>query len=445
MARHVQLIATAAISMWGHRQSSIGWDCRVASLLAMTGVRDEPGRTHAVVAAPSRAVDFDPTLLLWIVLAAALIFLVVNPLFRLVQLSLRGHRHRRLHADELRHRLQPPALPRRDLELAGARLLGHRAVPDLRRAGRLGGVAHRHAGQGRDPPAGAGRVRHAALSRFDRLDPARRSQRRLAEPRLDVAHRRAGRPVQHLFVRGPRLQHRALLVPVPVHLHLRGTRRGVIGNGGRGQHPGRRHAAHHAAHHPAAGAAGNPRRRHHHLPGGDRAVRHAGADRHPGALQRGHHAASAVLQPADPRRGGGGLRGAAAADHRGAVRRAALAGAPAGLRLAHRQGRRSAADRARTVALGDARLHDAAAVARGAAAVCRARPGGAGEGLGPRVQPRQSDAAQLPLPAVRARDRGAVGDQQLHLCRRGRLHRHGAGTVDRLHRQPPPAAVGRHT
>ena len=44
--------------------------------------------TSAVVAAPPRRWTFDPTLLLWIVLAAVLIFLVVNPLFRLVQTSL---------------------------------------------------------------------------------------------------------------------------------------------------------------------------------------------------------------------------------------------------------------------------------------------------------------------------------------------------------------------
>ncbi len=42
----------------------------------------------ATVAVPSRRRTFDPALLLWIVLAAALIFLVVNPLFRLVQLSM---------------------------------------------------------------------------------------------------------------------------------------------------------------------------------------------------------------------------------------------------------------------------------------------------------------------------------------------------------------------
>ncbi len=44
--------------------------------------------TGGMLAAPSRRRAFDPSLILWIVLAAALIFLVVNPLFRLVQLSL---------------------------------------------------------------------------------------------------------------------------------------------------------------------------------------------------------------------------------------------------------------------------------------------------------------------------------------------------------------------
>ena len=136
---------------------------------------------------------FDPALLLWIVLAAALIFLVVNPLFRLVQLSLQDTDTGAFTLLNYVTAYSRPALPRRDVELAATRLLGHRAVPDLRGAGRLGGVAHRHAVQGRDPPADAGRVRHAALSRFDRLDPAGRAELRLAEPRMDGADRRAGR------------------------------------------------------------------------------------------------------------------------------------------------------------------------------------------------------------------------------------------------------------
>jgi iron(III) transport system permease protein len=44
--------------------------------------------TQGVVVAAARRRTFDPLLLLWIVLAVTLVFLVVNPLFRLVQLSL---------------------------------------------------------------------------------------------------------------------------------------------------------------------------------------------------------------------------------------------------------------------------------------------------------------------------------------------------------------------
>ena len=44
--------------------------------------------THVAPVVAMRRRTFDPLLILWIVLAAALIFLVVNPLFRLVQLSL---------------------------------------------------------------------------------------------------------------------------------------------------------------------------------------------------------------------------------------------------------------------------------------------------------------------------------------------------------------------
>jgi iron(III) transport system permease protein len=44
--------------------------------------------THAPSAVATRRWAFDPLMILWVVLAVALIFLVVNPLFRLVQLSL---------------------------------------------------------------------------------------------------------------------------------------------------------------------------------------------------------------------------------------------------------------------------------------------------------------------------------------------------------------------
>ena len=63
----------------------------------------------------------------------------------------------------------------------------------------------------------------------------------------------------------------------------------------------------------AAGAAGAAGGRHHHLPRDHQPGRHPGADRAAGSDQRRHHAADAVLQPADPRRGRRRLHHAAAA------------------------------------------------------------------------------------------------------------------------------------
>ena len=104
--------------------------------------------------------------------------------------------------------------------------------------------------------------------------------------------------------------------------------------------------------HPAAGAAGDPGRPDHLLPRGDRAVRLAGDDRHPGALQRGDDAALPVLRQSGAGRGGGGLCDAAARRHRPAVPGAAPDDPSQGLRVAHRQGRRAAADRARRAGAG---------------------------------------------------------------------------------------------
>ncbi len=75
---------------------------------------------------------------------------------------------------------------------------------------------------------------------------------------------------------------------------------------------GAAHAADHAAHYVAAGDAGDHRRHHHQLPRSDRAVRRARADRAARALQRGVDAALAIFRISGPRRGGGGLRDAAA-------------------------------------------------------------------------------------------------------------------------------------
>jgi hypothetical protein len=89
-----------------------------------------------------RVRSFDPLLILWVLLAAALLFLVINPLFRLVQTSLQDADTGDFTLDELRRRLLPPALHHRDGELAEARGERHRPVPAVCRADRLGGVAH---------------------------------------------------------------------------------------------------------------------------------------------------------------------------------------------------------------------------------------------------------------------------------------------------------------
>ena len=383
-----------------------------------------------------RARAFDPLLILWIVLAAALIFLVVNPLFRLVQLSLEDTD---TGAFTLMNYVTAYSRQRyldRDLELAGTRLLGHRAVPDLRRARRLGGVAHRHAGKGA--------IRLLVLGAF--VTPPYLGSIGwilLAGPNSGWLNRvwmSLTGAEQGLFniYSFEGLAFNIALYSFPYLFIFTSAALDVVSS-----------EMEDAANILGAGTLRTTLRIT--LPlvlpailGGAiitflEAIALFGTPALIAIPARFNVVTTQLLQFfSQP------IRAEVAAAYAVPLLliTVALFGVQrwlvrtARLRLAHRQGRRSAADGARTVALGDARLHDAAAVAGGAAAVCRARAGGAGEGVGPRVQPRQSDAAQFPLPAVRARDRGAVGDQQLHLRRRGRLHRHGAGTGDRLHRQP---------
>ena len=168
--------------------------------------------------------------------------------------QLHGRTHRRLHLRQLRRSLGPLALRRGPVQLAEARRGFRRAGRAVRDPARLGGVAHQHAGARLRAHAGAGDLHHAALHRRGRLDPARRPQCRLAQPDLHVRHRRRGGTVQHLQLHRPGRRHRALLVPLYLHLHLGRARTGVVGNGGRRQHPGGGDVADHAAGHPAAGS-----------------------------------------------------------------------------------------------------------------------------------------------------------------------------------------------
>ena len=152
--------------------------------------------------------------------------------------QLHGRTHRRLHLRQLRRGLGALALRRGAVQLAEARRGFRRAGRAVRDPARLGGVAHQHAGARLRAHAGAGDLHHAALHRRGRLDPARRSQCRLAQPDLHVRHRRRGGAVQHLQLHRPGRRHRALFVSLHLHLHLGRARTGVVGNGGRRQHPG---------------------------------------------------------------------------------------------------------------------------------------------------------------------------------------------------------------
>src|SRR5450759_4120301 len=90
---------------------------------------------------------------------------------------------------------------------------------------------------------------------------------------LDGCDRRRSWRRQHLFNGGsdPRRGHG--LVSVRLRLHKLTARSGVVRDGGRRQHLGRRDAAHHFPRHTTAGLPRDPRRPHHQLPGGNSAVR----------------------------------------------------------------------------------------------------------------------------------------------------------------------------
>ena len=303
-------------------------------------------------------------------------------------LELPGARDRPPHLAELRRGLRPRAAPAGAVEHAGVRRRRRGALLSVRRAARLGDLAHRHAGEGLHPADGVRRLHHPALSRRDRLDPARRAERRLAQQGVDGADRRGERPVQRLFDDRPDRGRGGHVVSLRVRVHRRRARSRLVRNGGRREHPRRRHAAHHVPRHAAAGAARDRRRADHLVPRGDRAVRRARADRAAGALPGGLDPALAILRISGAGRAGGGLRDAAAADHHLHVLAAAHGARPARLHHGERQGRRAAHHAARAVALRDARLRAVRLRARRVPADDRAHAGGVREGLGPRLLAR---------------------------------------------------------
>ena len=374
----------------------------------------------------------DPSMILWLLLIAMLVFLIASPMVRLVVSSFQEPETGRL---TLQNYVEAYGRARHLQALwntlqfgAGVAVL----VVHLRRAARLGDLAHRHAGEGLHPADGVRRVHHPALSRRDRLDPARRTERRLAQQGVDGAHRRGRRHLQRLFDDRADRGRGGHVVPLRVRVHQFGARSRLVRNGGRGEYPRRRHHAHDVPRHAAAGAARDRRRADHLVPRSDRAVRRARADRAARALSGRLDAALAVLRISGARRAGGRLRDAAAADHAVHVLAAALGARPARLHHGERQGRRAAHDPARAVALGDARLRAVRLRARGVPADDRADAGGVRQSVGPRLLARQPHAPELPLHPVRA-DAGAERDHQ-HL----RLFRHHGVRRDRARRSPSP-------
>ncbi len=115
--------------------------------------------------------------------------------------ELPGDRGRRRLAGKLRHRLRQFAEPDGAPQFARLRHCGYLAGDRLRGADRVGGIAHRHAGQGVCPRHDPWRLHHALLSRGDRLDPARRTELGMAQPRVDGAQRRHQRSSEHLQLR----------------------------------------------------------------------------------------------------------------------------------------------------------------------------------------------------------------------------------------------------
>ena len=230
-------------------------------------------------------------------------------------LKLPGARDRPPHDRELRRGLWPRAAFAGVVEHAGVWRRRRGARLPVRRAARLGDLAHRHAGEGLHPSDGVRRVYHPALSRRDRLDPARRPERRLAQQGVDGTDRRRARHFQCLLDGRADRCRRGHVVSLCVRIHLRRARSCLVRNGRRGEHSGRRHLAHHVPRHAAAGAARDRRRADHFVSRSDRAVRRARTDRTARTLSGRLDAALAVLRISGAGRAGRRLRDAAAADH----------------------------------------------------------------------------------------------------------------------------------
>ena len=178
-------------------------------------------------------------------------------------------------------------------------ILAVRSVGHLLRgrgADGLAGGAHRPADGRRDPRAGDGLVRDAAVPRRDGVgDPGRAQQRAPQPSSIAWSPERPGRaPVQHLLAARPDLRHLLLHLPLRVRAGRQRARPHPRRPRGRLRHARRQRLDDGAARDDPAGAAGAARRRAGRLPAGDDPVRLAG---HPGAAGRLPHHDDEDLEP----------------------------------------------------------------------------------------------------------------------------------------------------
>ena len=270
--------------------------------------------------------------------------------------QLPGPRWRRFHPGQLPHRLRPCTLCGSADQLAGVGRRRRGLFAAVRAAPGLGRLAHRHARQMAGLVDRPRRVHPAAVPRRGWLDPAGRTKCRLPQRRLALADRAARPAGECLHLQRAGAGDRAAIVPADLHLRQRRARSDLLRNGGRGEHPRRRPMDHDAQGDAAAGLAVGRRQRDPGVPGSGGPVRPAGDHRHPGAHQCGRNATLAVLRISSARRGRSSVLHAVAADHARADHLTAAHAGPPRLRLAIRQGRRAAPDRARPLALAAVRL-----------------------------------------------------------------------------------------
>ena len=247
----------------------------------------------------ARLPRWEPAILLWLLLVAVLLFLVINPLLRLLITSFQA-------TDTQSFTLANYGLAfgrlRNVTALVNSLLYGAAvtlvsicfAVPIAFAISRT------------DMPS-KGFVRAVVVGAF--ITPSylgavawipRGAECRLAELGLDGAHRQQLRAVRHLQLQRIGAGHGAVRVPLRVRLHERCPRHGLVGDGGGSPDPGGRACLDDVQDNVAARDTCDTRRCDRRVPRHHRAVRNPGHYRTPGAHQ--HHDAAVVAVLRVPRR-----------------------------------------------------------------------------------------------------------------------------------------------